>query len=59
MRVKLIPKTRYAREFLRYQMRSPYMECDERKDKWHLGNPTTGINFWVHPTNDPNWEIKR
>jgi hypothetical protein len=57
VRVKLVPKTRWAREQLRYHMRSPYMECDERRRLWHVGNATTGINFWVDPHNDPNWEV--
>ena len=33
------------------------MFVDDRKDKWKLGCPTTGVEFWAHPTNDPHWEL--
>tara|TARA_B000000565_G_C23439196_1_gene243375 strand:+ start:182 stop:361 length:180 start_codon:yes stop_codon:yes gene_type:complete len=59
MRVKLVPKTRWAREYLRNHMRSPYMFVDDRREQWKVGNPSTGINFWVHPTKDKNWEVIR
>ena len=39
--------------------RDPYMYITERLDKWAVRNPNTGIEFWVHPTNDPDWIVKR
>ena len=39
--------------------RDPYMYITERLDKWAVRNPNTGIEFWVHPTDDPDWEVKR
>ena len=58
MRVKVKPKTRQAREIFVYHLkRRPYMFVDDKKDKWKLGCPTTGVEFWAHPTNDPHWEL--
>ena len=39
--------------------KDPNMWITERLDKWSVRNPTTGIGFWVHPTNDPDWIVKR
>ena len=59
-RIRIYPKTRAAREMFVYHMRrDPYMYVTERLDRWKIRNPSTGIGFWVHPTNDPDWEVKR
>jgi hypothetical protein len=33
------------------------MYVTDRKDRWLLYNPNSGIQIWVHPTDDPEWEI--
>ena len=49
-----------AKDLFKYHMRKdPNMWITERLDKWSVRNPTTGIGFWVHPTNDPDWIVKR
>ena len=59
-RIRIYPKTRAAREMFVYHMRrDPYMYVTERLDRWKIRNPTTGIEFWVHPTNDPEWRVER
>jgi len=39
--------------------RDPHMWITERLDKWCVRNPSNGIEFWVHPTNDPEWRVER
>ena len=52
--------SRKAKDLFKYHMRrDPNMWITERLDKWAVRNPTTGIGFWVHPTNDPDWIVKR
>ena len=52
--------SRKAKDLFKYHMRKdPNMWITERLDKWSVRNPTTGIGFWVHPTNDPDWIVKR
>ena len=59
-RIRVYPKTRKAREMFVYHMRrDPNMWIAERQDKWKIRNHTTGIEFWVHPTNDPEWRVER
>ena len=59
-RIRIYPKTRAAREMFVYHMRrDPYMYVTERLDRWEIRNPSTGIEFWVHPTNDPEWRVER
>ena len=59
-RIRIYPKTRAAREMFVYLMRrDPNMWVSERLDKWKIRNPSTGIEFWVHPTNDPEWRVER
>ena len=59
-RIRIYPKTRAAREMFVYHMRrAPYMYVAERLDRWKIRNPSTGIEFWVHPTNDPEWRVER
>tara|TARA_B100000941_G_scaffold271159_1_gene229680 strand:+ start:449 stop:649 length:201 start_codon:yes stop_codon:yes gene_type:complete len=62
-RVRVYPRetaSRKAKDLFKYHMRrDPYMYITERLDKWAVRNPTTGIGFWVHPTNDPDWIVKR
>jgi hypothetical protein len=58
-RVKLVAKSRKAFKLLTYDMkRDPYAYVTDRKDKWHLYHPNSGINLWINPKNDPDWEIK-
>ena len=45
--------------FVYHMRRDPNMWIAERQDKWKIRNPTTGIEFWVHPTNDPEWRVER
>ena len=57
-RVRIKPKTRDATEQFRLHMkRDQYMYVTDRKDRWLLYNPNSGIQIWVHPTDDPEWEI--
>jgi len=62
-RVRVYPRetaSRKAKDLFKYHMRrDPNMWITERLDKWAVRNPTTGIAFWVHPTNDPDWIVKR
>ena len=62
-RVRVYPRetaSRKAKDLFKYHMRrDPNMWISERLDKWAVRNPTTGIGFWVHPTNDPDWIVKR
>tara|TARA_B100000214_G_scaffold348297_1_gene300270 strand:+ start:135 stop:335 length:201 start_codon:yes stop_codon:yes gene_type:complete len=62
-RVRVYPRetaSRKAKDLFKYHMRrDPNMWITERLDKWAVRNPTTGIGFWVHPTNDPDWIVKR
>ena len=59
-RIRIYPKTRAAREMFVYHMRrDPYMYVAERLDRWKIRNPSTGIEFWVHPTNAPEWRVER
>ena len=62
-RVRVYPRetaSRKAKDLFNYHMRrDPNMWITERLDKWAVRNPTTGIGFWVHPTNDPDWIVKR
>ena len=62
-RVRVYPRetaSRKAKDLFKYHMRKdPNMWITERLDKWSVRNPTTGIGFWVHPTNDPDWIVKR
>ena len=59
-RIRIYPKTRAAREMFVYHMRrDPNMWVSERLDKWKIRNPSTGIEFWGHPTNDPEWRVER
>ena len=60
LRVRIRPKSRDAIEKFRYDMkRNNVMYVTDRKRLWHIFNPDSGINLWVHPTDDPNWEIIR
>ena len=45
--------------FVYHMRRDPNMWVAERLDKWKIRNPSTGIEFWVHPTNDPEWRVER
>ncbi len=59
-RLRVVPRegNREAQEMFTYHLkRDGYMYCDERLDMWHVYQPNTGINFWVHPTDDPMWEV--
>ena len=62
-RVRVYPRetaSRKAKDLFKYHMRrDPNMWITERLDKWAVRKPTTGIGFWVHPTNDPDWIVKR
>ena len=62
-RIRVYPRetaSRKAKDLFKYHMRKdPNMWITERLDKWAVRNPTTGIGFWVHPTNDPDWIVKR
>jgi|TARA_A100001388_G_C28709687_1_gene470532 hypothetical protein len=62
-RIRVYPRetaSRKAKDLFKYHMRKdPNMWITERLDKWSVRNPTTGIGFWVHPTNDPDWIVKR
>ena len=62
-RISVYPRetaSRKAKDLFKYHMRKdPNMWITERLDKWSVRNPTTGIGFWVHPTNDPDWIVKR
>ena len=59
-RIRLYPKTKKAKQFFTYHMRrDPHMWITERLDKWCVRNPSNGIEFWVHPTNDPEWRVER
>ena len=62
-RVRVYPRetaSRKAKDLFKYHMRrDPNMWITERLDKWAVRNPTTGIGFWVHPTNHPDWIVKR
>ena len=62
-RVRVYPRetaSRKAKDLFKYHMRrDPNMWITERLDKWAVRNPPTGIGFWVHPTNDPDWIVKR
>lgn len=62
-RVRVYPRetaSRKAKDLFRYHMRrDPTMFITERLDKWAVRNPSTGIGFWVHPTNDPDWIVER
>ena len=62
-RIRVYPRetaSRKANDLFKYHMRKdPNMWITERLDKWSVRNPTTGIGFWVHPTNDPDWIVKR
>ena len=62
-RVRVYPRekaSRKAKDLFKYHMRrDPNMWITERLDKWAVRNPTTGIGFWVHPTNDPDWIVER
>ncbi|AGN12111.1 hypothetical protein PRAG_00174 [Prochlorococcus phage P-SSM3] len=62
-RIRVYPRetaSRKAKDLFKYHMRrDPNMWITERLDKWAVRNPTTGIGFWVHPTNDPDWIVKR
>ena len=62
-RIRVYPRetaSRKAKDLFKYHMRKdPNMWITERLDKWSVRNPTTGIGFWVHPTNDPDWRVKR
>ncbi|ADO99501.1 hypothetical protein Syn19_056 [Synechococcus phage Syn19] len=58
-RVKLVAKSRKANKILTYDMkRDPYAYVTDRKDKWNIFHPNSGMQFWIHPKNDPDWEIK-
>lgn len=58
MRVKVKPKSREAKDIFTYHLkRRPYMFVDEKRKEWKLSCPTTGIQFWVKPENDPHWEL--
>ena len=58
MRVRVKPKSRQAEEIFTYHLkRNPIMYVDERRHKWRLACPTTGISFWVDPKNDEHWEV--
>ena len=58
LRVRIKPKTRDAKEkFVFHMKRDPFMYVTERCDKWCLFNPNSGIQIWVDPKDDPEWEI--
>ena len=59
-RLRLVPRegNREAYEMFTYHMkRDGYVYCDEKLKDWHVYQPNTGISFWVHPTDDPMWEV--
>jgi len=58
MRVRVNPKSRKAKEIFTYHLkRNHFMFVDEKRHKWKIACPTTGISFWVDPENDEHWEL--
>lgn len=58
MRVRVRPKSRKAYDtFVRHLKYDDVFYVDERRDKWQLCNINRGIQIWVDPRNDPDWEI--
>ena len=58
-RVKLIAKSRMAKKIFTYDLRRDhYAYVTDRKDKWNVFHHNSGMQFWIHPKNDPDWEIK-
>jgi len=33
------------------------MYVDDKKHQWHLRSSDGRIDMWIHPTDDPDWEI--
>jgi|TARA_B100000902_G_scaffold397550_1_gene461685 hypothetical protein len=60
LRVRVRPKSRDAKQKFIYDLkRCDIMYVTDRKRLWHLFNPNSGMSLYVHPTDDPNWEIIR
>tara|TARA_B100000287_G_scaffold428289_1_gene479441 strand:+ start:1226 stop:1459 length:234 start_codon:yes stop_codon:yes gene_type:complete len=60
-RVKVIPKTQWARQFLRDRLeRCPWVYVSDRQGlRWYLCNYDLGVRFYASPVDDPNWELWR
>ena len=60
-RIKLVPKSRWARTFLRDRLENcPWVYVNSRRLQWHVCNYDLGVKFYITPDRtDPNWEIYR
>lgn len=60
-RIKLVPKSRWARTFLRDRLENcPWVYVNSRRLQWHVCNYDLGVKFYITPDDtDPNWEIYR
>ena len=60
LRVRIKPKSKKADHIWRYDMKKVrYMWVTDRKYKWTLMDPNSGMQIHVHPKNDPDWIIIR
>lgn len=59
---RVIVKPRSTEAKRKYNGRMKYgmtMYVDDKKHEWHLRSSDGRIDMWIHPTDDPHWEIVR